>query len=236
MDRASVLQIYDDQYAAVYNECFLLGDDFRECTSYESSLLRSQIDESTSWLDVACGTGYFLSLFPRIVRCGLDIAPAMLKLARTANPGAHFVEGDYRSDFPEWRDQWSLVSCMWYAYSYAGSIWDVERVFGNLAAWTAPGGSCFVPLCDPDVLAKTQIPHRPPADSTDGELEVTAIIWNWTDLPFGKQHKGLIAPHTEHILGIFRPLFSDVSVHVYPAFERDCLTSRKAILAKGKLA
>ncbi|MHC5820258.1 MAG: methyltransferase domain-containing protein [Nostoc sp.] len=46
--------------------------------------------EGAKWLEVACGTGYFLSCFPEIERAGLDISPAMLKVAKQANPARIF--------------------------------------------------------------------------------------------------------------------------------------------------
>jgi SAM-dependent methyltransferase len=234
MDAAEVCRIYDEDYAAIYDESFLLGPHFRECTEFENSLIGSFLRHAQSWLDVACGTGYFLSRFPTVHRCGLDIAPAMLQQAARANPGVCLVEGDYREARPEWHGQWELVSCMWYAYCYAGSVSDVETVVRNLAGWTATGGTCFLPVCDPDVLCKTKLPYRPPADSDDGFLEVTAIVWNWIDEPSGRRHTGLVAPHLDHLVALFESVFEEVEVLVYPAFQADCLQSRKAIVARMK--
>src|SRR5262249_25451009 len=155
----------------MYDASFLLGPNFLECTEYEASLIAGFLCSASSWLDVACGTGYFLSRFPEVHRCGLDLSPAMLEKARLANRDVLFVEGDYRVNRPEWENQWDVVSCMWYAYCYAGSMSGVETLVRNLAAWTSPDGVCFLPVCDPDVLCKTSIPHRPPADSSDGRLE-----------------------------------------------------------------
>jgi hypothetical protein len=47
---------------------------------------------------------------------------------------------------PDWRDRWGLVSCMWYANGMVDSVSEVLRVIENLAAWTAPQATCFVPL------------------------------------------------------------------------------------------
>lgn len=235
MNGDEVRRIYDEEYAAAYEENFLLGPQFRECTEYEVSLIGDLFQHGKGWLDVACGTGYFLSRFSVVDRAGLDISPAMLEQARRANPGVAFVEGDYREARPEWRDKWGLVSCMWYAYCYAGSVAGVERVVQNMVEWTAPDGTCFLPACDPDVLCKTAIPYQPSADSDDGRLEVTAIVWNWVDEPSGRRHTGLIAPAIAHLAGLFRHAFGEVEVLRYPVFKSDCLQSRKAIIARGKL-
>ncbi len=234
MDADAIRRLYDREYAAAYDASYLLGDNFRECTEYELSLIEGFLRSARSWLDVACGTGYFLSRFAGVERCGLDLSPAMLAQVRQANPGVTFVEGDYRVDRPEWHDCWDLVSCMWYAYCYAGSVSEIETVVRNLAAWTAPDGVCFLPVCDPDVLCKTRIPYRPAADSSDGRLEVTAVVWNWIDEPSGKRHAGLVAPHVDCLVALFELLFRDVHLHTYPAFRSDCLESRKAIIARRK--
>ena len=226
--------LYDREYAANYNNNFLLGEHFRECTEYEISLVQGLLQSASNWLDVACGTGYFLSRFPGVDRCGLDLSPAMLDQARCNNPGVCFIQDDYRSEVPNWRDRWDLVSCTWYAYCYAESLSGVEKVLSNLAAWTAPTGACFLPVCDPDVLCKVKIPYRPPSDSSDGRLEVTAVIWNWIDEPSGRSHIGLIAPHIDHLVSLFESWFYDVRVFTYPTFQRDCLQTRRAIVARSK--
>jgi SAM-dependent methyltransferase len=234
MNAREVIGVYDHEYAAAYDATFLLGKNFRECTAYEMSLVADLLQSARTWLDVACGTGYFLSHFPNVERCGLDLSQAMLEQARRSNPGVPLIEGDYLNDVPEWHDRWDLVSCMWYAYCYAGTVADVETVVRNLAAWTAPHGTCFLPICDPNVICKTGIPYRPPADSPEGRLEIPAVVWNWIDEPSGKRHSGLIAPHVDHLLALFESLFHDVEIHAYPTFREDCLQSRSAIIARVK--
>jgi SAM-dependent methyltransferase len=236
MGATELLGLYDREYAAVYNDRFLLGKNFRECTAYEASLVGQLLRPAAAWLDVACGTGYFLSRFPNVERCGLDLSPAMLEQARLANPGVTLFDGDYRIPMPKWHDRWDLVSCMWYSYCYAGSVSGVEAVVRNLAAWTAPHGTCFLPVCDPDILCKTRIPQHPPADSNDGRLEITAVVWNWVDEPSGRRHNGLIAPQIAYLVALFESLFRHVQVHTYPAFQDDCLQARKAIIARMKLS
>jgi SAM-dependent methyltransferase len=229
-----IINLYDREYAETYDATFLLGKNFRECTLHELELIGGFLGVAKSWLDVACGTGYFLSHFPNIERCGLDLSPAMLEQARQANPGVAFIQGDYRVDISDWHGRWDFVSCMWYAYCYAGSLADVETLIRNLASWTAPRGTCFLPICNPDVLCKTKVPYRPPADSPEGRLEIPAIVWNWIDEPSGRRHDGLIAPHIDHLATLFESFFREVEVYHYPQFEADCLQSRSALIARDK--
>src|SRR5438045_3155569 len=137
MDVKQVLDTYDASYAASYNDKFLLNERCRKAAEFEAGLLRQLIGDGRSWLDVACGTGYFLSLFPAVRRAGLDLSPAMIALARRENPGVEIVQADFRQDIPEWHGKWDVVSCMWYAYGLVESMNDVRRVVANLGRWTA---------------------------------------------------------------------------------------------------
>lgn len=60
VNKEQVLRIYDEGYSDLYDESFLLGPNFAECTAHEIGLLGGLLKTARSWLDVACGTGYFL--------------------------------------------------------------------------------------------------------------------------------------------------------------------------------
>jgi len=234
MRKEDVLKLYDSDYAAIYDESFLTGEHFRECTEFEVSLIAKQVAGTRRWLDVGCGTGYLLSRFPGIERSGLDLSPAMLEIARHANPKVAFYEHDFRDDVEEWRNRWDLVSCTWFAYCYVDTVTEVQQVVRNLSRWTSPQGTCFLPVCDPNVLCKAKVPYMPPADSDDGSLSITGLIWTWTDQPSGRRHVDLVAPHLEHMMLLFKEWFSDVRLVDYPTFKSDCLAARTAIIATGK--
>lgn len=234
MDVTELRSLYDAEYAATYEDNYLLSDLYRECTEFELSLISQLLKGGQSWLDVGCGTGYFLSQFTHVERAGIDISPAMLEQARRANPKILLRLGDFCDDVAEWRDRWDLVTSTWYAYAYSGSVFNVERIIRNLAAWTSPGGTCFLPVCDPDVLCKTTIPLHPKADSSDGQLSITGVVWTWVDQPSGRRHTNLIAPNIQHMVEVFREFFDDVEVMKYPRFKTDGLAVRKAIMAKKK--
>src|SRR4051794_37887254 len=87
MKREEIGRLYDHEYAASYDEKFLLSPLHISDTRHEVELLRSFLTPQVTWLDVACGTGYFLRQFPEIPRAGIDLSPAMLERARAANAG-----------------------------------------------------------------------------------------------------------------------------------------------------
>src|SRR5689334_12866426 len=115
MRREDIRELFDREYAAHYNDRFLLGDAYGESAEYEVSLLSELLQHAGNWLDVACGTGYMLSRFPGVRRAGLDLSPAMLEVAKRENQDADFFLGDFLVDRPEWHNRWDLVSCMWLA-------------------------------------------------------------------------------------------------------------------------
>ena len=157
MTRDEVIALYDERYAATYDEAFLHREHYRDATAFELSWLRQRLKPGMRWLDVGCGTGWFLAQFPEIERCGLDLSPAMLAHARRSNPGVPFVEGDFRDAHEELSGKWDLVTSMWWAYVYAGSVAAIDALIANLARWTAPGGECFVPICDPEGCVCTRM-------------------------------------------------------------------------------
>lgn len=239
MDDDDIRSLYDDDYAAAYDERFLVGKPWAaHGARFELEVLESLLDgEGRSWLDVGCGTGWFLGHFPEVLRAGLDLSPAMLRRAAAVNPGVELREGSFLDVHEDWTERWSVVSCMWFAYCYAGSVEAVDSVTANLARWTAPSGTCFVPVCDlEDLSGGVDVFHHLPETWTfGGPLWIDAFVWSWADQELGKRHAGLVAPHLGHMVERFGRYFQRVDVVRYPAFQPGW-GSRKAIVAREKRA
>lgn len=236
MDKNDVLKIYDTEYAQEYNQKFILNDWFESDVEFEREIiskLLNEIGEDAKWLDVACGTGYFLSCFPKIERAGLDISPAMLKVAKQANLNALLIEGDYRDKRSQWKGKWDLASCMWEAYVYVKSLSELDRVIENLVEWTSNRGVCFLPICDPNTHGSGEI--RLPYTSSNldlngGTIRFEAVIWSWIEKS-GKQHLNMLAPQVEYMVALLAKHFEQVEVVEYPSFNGK---QRKAIIARQK--
>lgn len=238
METQRILELYDGTYAAAYDERFIFDQDYLPCARFEVEVLGHLLQASDSWLDAACGTGYFLSQFPGAARAGFDLSASMLKVARGKNPDAQFLEeGDFRSEYPEWTGKWDLVSCMWCAYTYVESVTEINRVIRNLARWTSSGGACFLPLCDlEDVLTSRQNLPRciPDIEIFGGPTYVNAVVWSYVDTKHKKRHENLVSPHIELLIDLFRETFSRVEIIYYPPYPRSIPGQRKALIATGK--
>jgi SAM-dependent methyltransferase len=236
-----IKRLYDAGYAARYDEKFLLSPVLWPDTSYELELLGRLLESAASWLDVACGTGYFFHAFPQVARTGIDLSPAMLEIAKAANPGVELIEQNYLDDRRDWVGKFDLVSCMWYAYSFVESIAQLLQLIKNLSAWTSSGGTCFVPIADPALLTGHPLPYRlnNPFRQSDagfaGDITLTGIMWNFFEEDGKKVHRNLMAPHPEFMIESFERYFEDVTLIRYPArFEG--WTGRPAIVARRKRA
>lgn len=229
MKPEQVCRLYDTAYAASYDGKFLHSEPARPDTEFECELLGRLLEAGGPWLDVACGTGYFLSLFPHVERAGMDLSPAMLERAAARNPGVPLHRRDFRSPTPEWVGRWRLVSCMWYAYGLVDSMEEVERVVRNLAAWTADDGVCFVPLCDPCLVSGVELPYDVQGSPWPGRITITGVTWSYGEAEEGAEHTHMVAPLVPHILMLFKRYFRDIQQVEYP-------TGRSALLASGKRA
>lgn len=238
MKTSEVLTLYDSSYAEVYDDRFIFNDQYKHVAEYEVTLLRQLLATASNWLDVGCGTGYFLSKFPDVPRAGLDLSADMLGVAKKRNQNALFLQqGDFRHERPQWEGQWDLVSCMWCAYSYVESVSEIDRLMGNLAAWTSDRGFCFLPLCDlEDVLYwRESLQHsNPDIQVFGGPSYVNAVVWSYVDNKHGKRHENLISPHIEYLIKLFEQSFHTVQVVYYPPYPRPIPGQRKALLAAGK--
>ncbi|MGB8840547.1 MAG: UbiA family prenyltransferase [Aliidongia sp.] len=232
LKRHDIRRLYDDAYAAEYERKFLVDPLVLADTDSELRLLRQFLPPGVSWLDVACGTGFFLRHFPEIDRAGIDLSPAMLRLARQGNPTIELREHDYRDPIAEWENRWGLVSCMWYAYGLVDTIADLDRLVANLWCWTAPHGACFVPLADPRLITGVNLPYQAPTHNT-GRVMITGILWSYIEDDIGAAHAHQLAPNIEFMVELFRQYFERVDIIRYPpAFEG--WQGRPALLASGK--
>ena len=229
-----ILETYDEAYADEYDDTFLANTEVRPSVAFQLAALKQNLEGSKSWLDVACGTGFFLKMFPDIeTRHGLDISPAMLGKARTRNRNVGFTHGNYLDSFPEWENEWDLVSCMWWAYCLVESIAQLKHLVSNLARWTSHRGTCFVPLCNPRKFNTKDI-VLPYLDSNMPGVKITGISWTWAQQN-GKRHDDMISPQVEYMVEMFEQFFTEVTVVEGPlALIGEGYRPQDILIARGK--
>jgi SAM-dependent methyltransferase len=222
-----IARLYDDAYARAYDERFLIDDFHRASSDFEVQLLRGLLTDGSRWLDVGCGTGYHLSKFPGVARAGLDLSQAMLDVARVRNPDALEIrQGDFRQPIGEWTGEWTLVSCMWAAFSYVDTIGELGQLVSNMIAWTAPGGALLIPTLELPYLG-ANVPYSHEVEHHGGPVLVNGYIWSWDDTAGGKHHCHMILPHTEQFVAWLAPHFDRIELVAYP-------DGRRALVAIGR--
>lgn len=235
MDKDQVLQVFDRAYAEGYDERFLLTPLRRPHTDFEEQMIRELLPAGGKgrWLDVACGSGYFLARFPGVERAGLEYAPPMLRVASDRNPDATFRQAGFLDAQPDWEGRWDLVSCMGSAYVIVETLSQVRQLIGNLAAWTSRDGACFMPISLCDGLNGARIPYI--TDSPfGGRFVISAITWTYLERS-GEIHPDLIAPHEEWLVETFSRYFKNVERVVYPTLQPDWEPLQRAIVARQKI-
>lgn len=122
---------------------------------------------------------------------------------------------------------------MWYAYCYVERMDDVWRVFDNLAAWTAPGGTCFLPYCDLNLIFQSTFPEAKLPTLDPGELFLDGLVWSYREHT-GEHHRHLFAPHPASIAAYFARSFEQVDVVHYPPAKPEWDKGRYAMVARKR--
>jgi len=233
MNNSNILKIYSGQYAQTYNERFLLNPWSKIINDYQLTLLKKLITKDTLWLDVACGTGYALSQFPDVERAGFDISTDMLNKAQSENPSAIlFKQGDFRNNYSDLENKWSIVSCMWGAYCYVETVKEARIVILNLISWIKKGGTLFLPVLDIyDIRPKSNVSYIEPVEVYGGFTKVTSCTWSWIEEGNEIEHFLMSIP-LEYIIEIIKPYFEVIEIKRFRPHESK--NPERVIVARGK--
>lgn len=131
--------MYSDVFCKVYNE---FGWNYYPEIFGEQLIkwMNQQSFQPKSAMDLACGTGILCRILKDrgIEAAGMDLSAGMIAIARQANPDIPFEIADMTTFCPE--NQYDLVTCTGDAVNHIGKLEDVEKIFRNVYAYTAPGG------------------------------------------------------------------------------------------------
>lgn len=91
-------------------------------------------------MDLACGTGVLCRILDEkgIVTRGMDFSPGMIEIAKESGGNIQYEVADMITFRPA--QQFDLVTCTGDAINHIHDLSDVEKIFQNVYAYTAPGG------------------------------------------------------------------------------------------------
>ena len=140
--------------ARYYDLVYASKDYAREVRELRALVQRYGKRPAHSWLDVACGTGRHLELLRRYYRVtGVDLSPAMLRVARRRLPGVRLFPSNMES--LRLGERFDVVSCLFSAIGYLRTRAALARAFAAFVRHLEPGG---VLLIDPWIEPSRFIP------------------------------------------------------------------------------
>ena len=131
------------RFAQYYDLLHSDKDYRREVARLVMLIRRFKLSSGRDLLDVACGTGRHLSFFKRRFRCvGVDLHPAMLRVARSKVPGVRFVRGDMRSF--RLGTRFDVVTCLYSSITYVRTVPKLRSTIANFVHHLKPGGVLLI--------------------------------------------------------------------------------------------
>ena len=187
-------------------------------TNFEISMLKSLTNDVHSWLDVSCGTGFYLDngrANDDILCTGIDMSLPMLeKAANCVPPLSKLICGNFMEADAARQSHYDLVTLLGFVYAMQDSEYDINILIRNLYLWTKPGGVCFVSILDPASDNHVQLPAR-------GEHEKIGFLddygeW-YSTRTVSTEGMNLVTPPVQWMLGLFKSMFKNVKLIDYPA-------------------
>jgi SAM-dependent methyltransferase len=236
VDTSDVQALYGGAYAQRYNDIWQHSDRWAAEAEHHLRSLRDLVRPEVRWLDAGCGTGWNLSNFPGVARAGIDLSPGMIEQATAANPDALFIrQGDLRDDIEEWRDGWDLVTCTGQPWSYVDTMGEIEAILTNLARWTAPDGTCFLPMGDLTDLTGHELPLLLPDDPRPDDAPVVdGVIWSLWE--HDRHHRSMIWPSVGWCIDVLARHFARIEIVRWPHDPPWLPVARRVLVCTDKRA
>lgn len=129
--------------AALYDILYQGKDYAGEVHTLRKRIAQYMARDAKTLLDVACGTGKHLMHLQDAFACtGLDLAPALLEIARERLPDVAFYQGDM-CDFAL-NQTFDVVTCLFSAVGYVGTVERLNQAVAAMAAHVTAGGLLII--------------------------------------------------------------------------------------------
>lgn len=160
--------MYSDIFCRVYNEFGwnyypeIFGETLLKWLSQHNIIVNSA-------MDLACGTGVLCEIMKQhgIDASGMDFSAGMIEIARERDPSIQYDVADMITYRPE--KQFDLVTCTGDAINHIPDPVDIEKIFQNVYAYTAPGGYFIF-----DILNENEISSSEPFEM---DFTPTTRVW-----------------------------------------------------------
>lgn len=164
--------MYSDIFCKVYNE---FGWNYYP-EIFGETLLEWLVQNKLtvhSALDLACGTGILCEMLQKagIDASGMDLSEGMIRIARERSPGIHYDIADMTTYRPT--REFDLVTCTGDAINHIPELTDVEKIFQNIYAYTAPGGYFIFDLLNENEISTSEPFEMDFTDSTRVWFQMT---------------------------------------------------------------
>ena len=170
--------MYSDLFCKVYNE---FGWNYYPEIFGEQLLawLESKNLKPETAMDLACGTGILCEILHSrgICASGMDFSSGMIEIAKQGSRNINYQVADMITFRPG--AQYDLVTCTGDAVNHIRDLRDVEKIFQNVFAYTAPGGWFVF-----DLLNEREVSDSEPFEM---DYDETTRVWFQMTRPGEKQ-------------------------------------------------
>ncbi|HXO42993.1 MAG TPA: class I SAM-dependent methyltransferase [Thermoanaerobaculia bacterium] len=173
-----------------YYDLIYAAKDYEGEARYQVQLIEKYKRSSgRDLLEMACGTGRYLEFFARGFTCtGLDLNPAMLRIARKRVKQARLVQGDMLT--MKLGKQFDVVACLFSSIGYVRGSRNLRKAIRNFADHLKPGGVMLISPWISKEDYNVGMPHLDTYESKDIKIaravvsrlrgrDVSLINFNW---------------------------------------------------------
>jgi len=135
--------------SAEYYDLVYSKKDYRGETDRLRELFRQFVPQGRTILDIACGTGEHLRFLPEYAVAGIDLEPALVRIASEKRPDGSFQVADMQRF--ELGSKFDILICLFSSIGYLLTADAIRSTLGCFKTHLAPGGALFIePFIEPD--------------------------------------------------------------------------------------
>jgi ubiquinone/menaquinone biosynthesis C-methylase UbiE len=136
-------QLLYSKLAKYYDLIYNYRDYLDEAVRLQNLIIKNMEYEANTLLDVACGSGLHLKHLKDDFSCtGVDVSPAMVRIAKSNVNGVSFKEGDMKD--LKLGKLFDVVTCLFGSIGYVKTLANIERVILSFFNHLKPKGLLLI--------------------------------------------------------------------------------------------